>query len=475
MQLFEKIFQRDDRIFLQLYFLILGVFLFLSSLTSYYLKAGIFQLPEKYTTGTILLVIIFWISTLIKLKEKRYIVGTVQFIRVELILLIQTFLIGILLTTLFKLTDNYSRAWLISTFVLSFLSLFFIKIIFDQFYNYLINSNIIQRNILLVGDALGSQNIIKKFPKKISNSVIKCLMVIDDKEQDTHFYGVPRFNLTDDINYILKHHMIGQIWIISSIKTQSYIEQLIDKFLNYSVDCRLISPESKFKFIEGLDSEAGFDFYNVSFSPFYGINLLLKNILDKILSVFFLIISVPILIISIVFIFIEDGFPVFYKQKRVGWDGKAFNMFKLRTMKQKDKKPEIKKADWLTHDVMKKSNVLTSVGRFLRRFSIDELPQFVNVLRGEMSIVGPRPHPPDSVKLSSDEILNFMQRHKCSPGLTGWAQIHGFRGTTQTNESMARRFQYDLYYIKNWSLILDFYIVMKTFFVIFFQGRDYSK
>jgi len=108
------------------------------------------------------------------------------------------------------------------------------------------------------------------------------LIVIDSEQNDdTHYYGVPRVELKDDLNYVLSHHAIGQTWIVSSIKTQVHIEQLIDKFMNYSVDCRLISPESKFKFIEGLDSEAGFNFYNVSFSPFYGTNFLIKNVMDR--------------------------------------------------------------------------------------------------------------------------------------------------------------------------------------------------
>ena len=110
------------------------------------------------------------------------------------------------------------------------------------------------------------------------------MILIDNKEGEKHFFGIPQFNFTDDLNYVLSHHSIGQIWIVSSVKTQPYLENTVDKFLKFSIDCRLISPESKFKFTEGLDSEAGYDFYNVSFSPFYGTGLLIKNILDKIFS-----------------------------------------------------------------------------------------------------------------------------------------------------------------------------------------------
>ena len=115
---------------------------------------------------------------------------------------------------------------------------------------------------------------------------------------------------------------------------------------------------------------------------------------------------------------------------------------------------------------------VTKIGKILRRLSIDEFPQFYNILKGDMSIVGPRPHMLEHTQFYSDEILNFMQRHKCLPGLTGWAQINGFRGPTRSKELMDKRFQHDLYYIKNWNLMLDFYIIIRTFFVILFQKVD---
>ena len=145
------------------------------------------------------IVITFWILGFIRLKEKRYLMGIVQFLRVELVMLIETFIIGIVIAVLLKETDYYSRVWLISTFSFSIFSAIFSKAIFDRIYIFLITSNVIQRNILLVGDPLNCQNIIKKFPKKISNSIIKCLITIDSEEKDTYYYGIPRFNLSDDL------------------------------------------------------------------------------------------------------------------------------------------------------------------------------------------------------------------------------------------------------------------------------------
>ncbi len=466
MNIFEKIFQRNDKFFLLIYYLFLGLSLYLSSNISYYIRNQNWDLTETYIQGSILITLIFYLVIIFNSKEDRFIKGPVQWFGVEFIFLIQTFLIAILLTVIFKVTDNYSRVWLFTNFGSSIFIFLLLKIFFDFFYIYLIKSNSIQRNVLIVGDAKACQNIIKSFPKKKSTSVIKCVIAIDQlHHKDLNFYGIPSFNLKDDYNHIFRHHAIGQIWIVSSVKMQSHLEGLIDKFMNFSVDCRLILPESKFKFVEGLDSESGFDFYNVSFSPFYGTSFLIKNLIDKFLSIFFLLLTFPLIIIFSVSIIIENGFPIFFKQKRTGWDGRSFNIYKLRSLINSTDTSE-------NQQVTKGDNRLLKVGKIIRRLSIDELPQFFNVLKGDMSIVGPRPHMIEHTKYYSNEVKNFMQRHKCLPGITGWAQVNGLRGPTQEAGAMNRRYQHDLYYIKNWNLMLDLYIMIRTVFVILFQKVD---
>ena len=464
--LFEKIFQRDDKSFLLIYYTFLGGILYLGSLISYFIRNDTWKFEENYFEGTMLFVGVFLILAFFNGKEKRYIKGTVQWLRNEFILLTQTFIFILILAALFKITDNYSRIWYFTYILVSSILFIFTKVFFDLFYAKLVSSNTIQRNILLIGDSDGCQKIIEKFPKKTSNSVIKCLIAIDQLEKkDTHFYGIPNFSMNENFGQILNYHAIGQIWIISSTKTQSHIESLIDRFLKFSIDCRLIQPESKFKFIEGLDSEAGFDFYNISFSPFYGTSFLIKTLLDKFFSLFALILLSPIIILCSVIIIIEDGFPIFFSQKRTGWDGTTFNIHKLRSIKimeNKDESTQVKAGD----------TRLLKIGKIIRRLSIDELPQFYNVLKGDMAIVGPRPHMTEHTKHYSIEVKNFMQRHKCLPGITGWAQVNGSRGPTGERGSMDKRFQHDLYYIKNWNLMLDVYILIRTVFVVLFQKVD---
>ena len=464
--LFEKVFQRDDKSFLLVYHFFLGAILYLSSTFAYYFRNKSWELTEPYIQASIIIVTVFFILSFFNIKEKRYIKGTVQWFKIEFLLLVKTFTFVILITVILKVTDTYSRIWLFTNIGISFILFIIVKVIFDLIYAKLVRSNVIQRNVLLIGDAEGCQKIIQKFPKKISNSIIKCLVAIDQVEQkDLNFYGIPSFGINENFAQILNHHAIGQIWIISSTKTQSHIESLIDKFLNFSIDCRLIQPESKFKFIEGLDSEAGFDFYNISFSPFYGTSFLIKSLFDKFFSILALIITSPIIIICSIFILIEDGFPIFFTQKRTGWDGNSFNIFKLRSIKKMEKSKE-------AVQVTRGDTRLLKIGKIIRRLSIDELPQFFNVLKGDMAIVGPRPHMTDHTKYYSKEVKNFMQRHKCLPGITGWAQVHGARGPTIEEGAMKKRYIHDLYYIKNWNLMLDLYILIRTIFVVLFQKVD---
>ena len=191
----------------------------------------------------------------------------------------------------------------------------------------------------------------------------------------------------------------------------------------------------------------------------------MKRLFDVLLSLSLMTLFLPLYIIVSLLILIKMGNPIFFKQKRTGWDGKSFNIYKLRSLNKRidsSKTIQVKAGD----------GRLLTVGKIIRRLSIDELAQFYNVLKGDMAIVGPRPHMIEHTKFYSAEVRNFMQRHKCLPGITGWAQVNGSRGPTTEEGAMNKRFQYDLYYIKNWNLMLDFYIMIKTFFVILFQKVD---
>ncbi len=180
------------------------------------------------------------------------------------------------------------------------------------------------------------------------------------------------------------------------------------------------------------------------------VNASMKRLVDIFGSLFLILLYSPIMLIAMIGIKLTSPGPIIFKQKRVGRDKKNFTMYKFRSMRVNDKETK----GWTTNSDPRK----TKFGSFLRKFSIDEMPQFFNVLKGDMSLVGPRPEVPHYVYNFQKTIPLYMVKHQVKPGITGWAQVHGYRGDT----SIQKRIEHDIYYIENWSIILDFYILAKT-------------
>jgi len=189
-------------------------------------------------------------------------------------------------------------------------------------------------------------------------------------------------------------------------------------------------------------------------------NVLLKSMLDYAVALVGLIVLAPLLAVVALAIKIDSPGPVFFRQRRYGQNNSIFRIFKFRTMAVTEDGPTVKQAE-------RDDPRVTRMGRILRRTSIDELPQLLNVLTGDMSIVGPRPHALAHDQLFEQKLDLFSRRRRVRPGLTGWAQVHGFRGETKTTEDIRSRMQHDLYYIDNWSIWLDIEIITRTVFVLF--------
>ncbi|EIC23451.1 undecaprenyl-phosphate glucose phosphotransferase [Thiorhodovibrio frisius] len=190
-------------------------------------------------------------------------------------------------------------------------------------------------------------------------------------------------------------------------------------------------------------------------TPFYGADGWLKSLEDLVLALIALVlIALPMAVIAIA-VKLDSPGPIFFRQKRYGRDGRVIPVLKFRTMRVCEDGAQVTQAT-------KGDSRVTNLGRFLRRYSLDELPQFLNVLRGDMSIVGPRPHAVAHNEAYRRLIPGYMLRHKVKPGITGWAQVNGLRGETETTEKMRRRVEYDMDYIRNWSLWLDLKIIALT-------------
>jgi putative colanic acid biosynthesis UDP-glucose lipid carrier transferase len=201
-------------------------------------------------------------------------------------------------------------------------------------------------------------------------------------------------------------------------------------------------------------------------SPFTGYDGIVKRASDLILSLLILILVSPLLIIIAAAIKIDSPGPIIFKQRRYGLDGEEIVVYKFRSMRVCEDGGSIRQAQ-------EGDDRITRLGAFLRKTSLDELPQFVNVIQGRMSVVGPRPHAVAHNEIYRNLIKGYMIRHKVKPGITGWAQVNGYRGETKTLDKMQGRIDYDLDYLRNWSLRLDLRIIMKTVLLVFKDSAAY--
>jgi len=469
----EKVFQNDDKFYnyfsiffksLIIYFVIY-LFIILENNSIYSIgNLGIY-VDSNYYIFSIFLPILFFISNFFILKETKF---NNEILRVSFTDL-KILLINIFILFFFFSLKNYTLLINKEFLLLFFLLIFFIlfsNLILNRIYKYLIDSNIIQRNILLVGNYKDVIKILNE--KKDLINIYKCCLVTDINDLQIknirNEIKIPTFNLDEDVRSILEYHHLGQVWILDNSYDQKILENMISLVIKFSVDILIVKIDKIIKKNSQLLVNNKYHFINYEISKFYGINFLIKILLDKILSLVFITILSPVLLICLILIYLEDGYPLIFFQDRTGWDGRRFRIFKLRTLKniKFDK----------TQQVQKNDERLLQVGKFIRKYSIDEVPQFFNVLLGDMSIVGPRPHMVEHDIFYSKIFKEFLKRHKTNPGLTGWAQINGLRGATPNQEFMRKRMEYDLWYLNNWNPLLDIIIILKTFFVIFKYKGD---
>ena len=469
----EKVFQNDDKFYnyfsiffksLIIYFVIY-LFIILENNSIYSIgNLGIY-VDSNYYIFSIFLPILFFISNFFILKETKFNNEILRVIFTDLKIL----LINIFILFFFFSLKNYTLLINKEFLLLFFLLIFFIlfsNLILNRIYKYLIESNIIQRNILLVGNYKDVIKILNE--KKDLINIYKCCLVTDINDLQIknirNEIKIPTFNLDEDVRSILEYHHLGQVWILDNSYDQKILENMISLVIKFSVDILIVKIDKIIKKNSQLLVNNKYHFINYEISKFYGINFLIKILLDKILSLVFITILSPVLLICLMLIYLEDGYPLIFFQDRTGWDGRRFRIFKLRTLKniKFDK----------TQQVQKNDERLLKIGKFIRKYSIDEVPQFFNVLLGDMSIVGPRPHMVEHDIFYSKIFKEFLKRHKTNPGLTGWAQINGLRGATPNQESMRKRMEYDLWYLNNWNPLLDIIIILKTFFVIFKYKGD---
>ena len=462
----EKVFQNDDKffinssIFVKVFIILLSVYIFsiLQHNTIYELLEFNIYIESNFYLFSIYFATIYLLTNIIITKDKKYKSNFLSYLRNDLLPFLISMVISFSIFFLFKINLKLDLSFLyLIIFIIINLSI--LNRSTSRLYSYLINSNIIQRNIMLVGNINDIKKIVNENKDKIN--VYKCCLIntndINLIQKLRMDLKIPIFGKNEDIRSILEYHSLGQIWILDNKKDD--IDAYLKSVLKFSVDILVINliDESNLYMENVINNKYKFRYFEIS--KFHGLNLFIKILFDKILALFFLLLLSPLIIISIVCIYIEDGYPILFTQDRTGWDGRRFKIFKLRSLKSEkfDK----------TVQVTTNDKRLLLIGKIIRRFSIDEIPQFYNVLIGDMSVVGPRPHMVEHDIKYSAIFSGFLKRHKSNPGLTGWAQVNGLRGATPTPDLMEKRMKYDLWYLNNWTIWLDFYIILKTFYIIF--------
>jgi len=305
--------------------------------------------------------------------------------------------------------------------------------------------------------------------RQLSHSSWAGLQVVGyvDEHSEAHVlesdFSLPKLGKLEELAAIVTRESIDEVWI--TFPGEALAERAQHELRHLPVSIRLVIDCFAFKQSKflSLNTVAGIPTLDVSVSPLHGINRYIKEIEDRLLAFMLLLLISPLLLFIAIGVKLSSPGPVFYRQVRVGWNNRSFMMLKFRSMPVD--------AEDQTGAVWAKpgENRATPFGAFLRKTSLDELPQLLNVLMGDMSLVGPRPERPDFVEVFKEQVPNYMKKHMVKAGITGWAQVNGWRGDTDLN----RRIEHDLYYIQHWSLWFDMEIAFRTVLTGFINKNAY--
>lgn len=278
---------------------------------------------------------------------------------------------------------------------------------------------------------------------------------------------VPLLGSMSDIPAYVRQNNINTIFISQPISAQPRIRKLLNELQDTTASIYFLPDIYVFDLIQArFDSVAGLPVVAICESPFTGINSMIKRGSDIVLASIIQLMLLPVMLGIAIAIKATSPGPVIFRQRRYGIDGEEIIVYKFRSMTVCEDGARVVQAT-------KDDQRITRIGAFLRKTSLDELPQFFNVLQGRMSIVGPRPHAVAHNELYRKQIKGYMLRHKVRPGITGWAQVNGLRGETDTLDKMEARIAYDLDYLKRWSLALDLWIILRTFKVVLMRDNAY--
>lgn len=351
--------------------------------------------------------------------------------------------------------EQLSKSALTAIFMITFTGQLFNRLLFTGFKMQTSHAHAENQHVLLVGDGSLVQHLYNNINSNpwIPEKAIGRIRVFD-KDDDI---AVPVLGDRESVIDVIRNNQVKTVYIAVSLENSHLVEEIYTDLVNENVDIHWAPNIFSMNLVNHSVKElAGIPLLTLSESPLMGNYRVLKAIEDRFLALISIILLSPLLAIVAVLIKLESPGPAIFRQNRTGWDGEVFPIWKFRSMK-------IDQANDITiKQATANDERFTRIGRFIRKTSIDELPQLFNVLSGKMSLVGPRPHAIEHNLEYSKQINDYLARHRIKPGITGLAQVHGFRGETDTLEKMKKRVEYDMQYINNWSFWLDVEILLKT-------------
>ena len=358
-----------------------------------------------------------------------------------------------------KISATYSRGWLISWFALASIMLVFGRMLMVRTIGQLIKSEKISRHVAIVGIGPLSMRLSEHLKAHRETTGIKIVGFFDDraKRRDDHQAEQPFLGSIEDLIKYARSNRLDEIFIALPWSADERITKLEHALSSLPCDIRLVPDLVGIKYKNRPVSRlGGMVLMDLNQRPIRQWWLMAKLVQDYLLASIALVITAPLLAIIAVAIKMDSPGPVFFQQRRRGYNENIIPVLKFRTMTVTED------GDKVTAQATKNDKRITRIGGFLRKTSLDELPQLFNVLQGNMSIVGPRPHPLALDEEFSKAIEQYHWRHRVKPGITGWAQVNGYRGETDTLDKLQGRIEHDIYYIQNWSIWLDLKIMALT-------------
>jgi Undecaprenyl-phosphate glucose phosphotransferase len=365
-----------------------------------------------------------------------------------------------------KISDEYSRIWVGSFAVGACAATMLLRFLASRVLGRLADRRVFSRNAVVVGGGDQVRRLLAHF-EKTQPRFVSVLGLFAESSHDLTDAPYPTLGRIQDLDAYIRRHDVDDVIISLPWSADEQISAMVSKLRELPVNVYLGSDLIGFRlpFRPPPDHFGEIPLVEVMGRPLAGWGILRKAIIDYVLGTILTLIALPMMMLIAVIIKLESRGPAIFRQERYGFSNKVFHIYKFRTMHVFEDAPKI------TVQATRDDPRVTRVGRFLRRMSIDELPQLFNVLNGTMSLVGPRPHAVDHNEAYAKMIRSYFARHRVKPGLTGWAQVNGFRGEIKNLKEMESRVEFDIFYVENWSLLFDLKILAKTA-IVCLTGRN---